>query len=813
MTTPNDNMEAANLTTSHGGKGAESSVPQTEKVSLYAHAIWPYDAIEDNELSFGIGDRIEVLDRCNADWYEGRLVTQGADGKPGVGRFVGYFPATRVKLLEVRAKRGHESRSMGADVGQTLQPNQDSVVQPPVVEQSSPAAAVALTDTRSTETSSPPPPAVPPSPAAQSRAASPQRPPPQRSNLRTELHDENIESPFTDAVEVAMPTSPQYEALDAAEVSRDSRPAAPNRNNSTWELVENPEGEHYYWNTDTGETSWTSPESGEGMPLGAQAQPITDSTGNLMMDLTKVLDEFDSTLGEPSVASPYQNSAVEQAKVGVTGTATPMSAVSNSTDTALIPDLPSPGPPPPPPAPPVMKFPSASETGVSAALDSELLALGRIESVPETIIRREAYLLTKKKHHGAGSKKPASSWAQYWAVLCVGFLFLFKDQSTKTSTKKPVHVIRLDSVRVDEVGKDTTKKKGAFRMELDQGAVWLIQPGKEGEMWEWMDAIREASREKSTSAEYENALSTLLPQGIPTVPDRKSNSQAGKSVGNVSTVTSNDRPSTTVGGKSQVEKNRSRRPTGAAKASGEVDDGSYEGKQAKQSVKTKIGAFLFKRPSVDKLKEQGIIKDEDVIFGGSLAAQVERGSGPIPAVVRLCVEQVDKRGLTSQGIYRLSGNASTIQKLKVQFNAQEKVDLGAEDLDINAVASTLKLYFRELDDPLIPFAFYDRFIAAAKLEDYNARLIELKNLVQAIPRPNYDTFEFIIRHLARVMSHSAENKMEPSNLAIVFGPTLIRPPEGDGTSGYTNILNMSYQNLLVEAVLVQVDWMFDGLDH
>ncbi|KAI8591715.1 Rho GTPase activation protein [Geranomyces variabilis] len=534
-----------------------------------------------------------------------------------------------------------------------------------------------------------------------------------------------------------MPTSQQYEDHDAAESSRDSRPAAPNRNNSTWELVENPEGEHYYWNTDTGETSWTSPdhpedtgrassEGGddgpEGVPLGAQAQPLTDT-------------------------------------------------------------------------PPVMKFPSTSETGVSAALDPELLALGRIEGVPETIIRREAYLLTKKKHHGAGSKKPASSWAQYWAVLCVGFLFLFKDQSTKTSTKKPVHVIRLDSVRVEEVGKDTTKKKGAFRMELDQGAVWLIQPGKEGEMWEWMDAIREASREKSTSAEYENALSTLLPQGVPAVPDRKSNSQASKSVGNIST------------------KNRSRRPTGGAKASGEVDDGSYEGKQAKQSVKTKIGAFLFKRPSVDKLKEQGIIKDEDVIFGGNLAAQVERGSGPIPAVVRLCVEQVDKRGLTSQGIYRLSGNASTIQKLKVQFNAQEKVDLGAEDLDINAVASTLKLYFRELDDPLIPFAFYDRFIAAAKLEDYNARLIELKNLVQAIPRPNYDTFEFIIRHLARVMSHSAENKMEPSNLAIVFGPTLIRPPEGDGTSGYTNILNMSYQNLLVEAVLVQVDWIFDGLDH
>ncbi|KAI8920163.1 Rho GTPase activation protein, partial [Powellomyces hirtus] len=486
-----------------------------------------------------------------------------------------------------------------------------------------------------------------------------------------------------------------------------------------WELVENSEGHEYYWNTKTGETSWTSPFG--------------------------------------------------------------------TNEAALIPELLSSGPPPPPPLPPVMKFPPPMSGAVPN--DPELAALSRIESVPESIIRREGYLLTKKKSHGLASKKQSSSWVQHWAVLCVGFLFLFKDQATKTSTKRPLHVLRLDVVSVDEVGKEMTKKKGAFRLELEPGVVWLLQPGKEGEMWEWMDSVKEASRQKSTTPEYENALSKLLP--ATSGSERQAGSaHATRSSSNLSTVNSPATASTPVAGKSS-DRNRS----------------------PKQSVKTKIGAFLFKRPSVDKLKEQGIIKDEDVIFGGSLAHQVEHSAQPIPPVVRKCVEEVDKRGLTSQGIYRLSGNASTVQKLRLQFNSKEPVDLSDDDMDINVVASTLKLYFRELEDPLVPFGFYDRFIAAAKLDDYDTRLIELKNLVQALPRPNYDTFEYIIRHLARVTSHSAENKMEPSNLAIVFGPTLIRAPENGAQSGYNTILNMSYQNLLVEAVLVQVDWVFDGLDN
>lgn len=93
-----------------------------------------------------------------------------------------------------------------------------------------------------------------------------------------------------------------------------------------------------------------------------------------------------------------------------------------------------------------------------------------------------------------------------------------------------------------------------------------------------------------------------------------------------------------------------------------------------------------------------------------------------------------------------------------------------------------------------------------KIENYNNRLCEIKTLVQSLPKVHYDVLEFLIRHLVRVANRSEVNKMEPSNLAIVFGPSLIRAQEVgavDMQSAYANMMNMSFQNALVEAIIIQ----------
>jgi len=90
------------------------------------------------------------------------------------------------------------------------------------------------------------------------------------------------------------------------------------------------------------------------------------------------------------------------------------------------------------------------------------------------------------------------------------------------------------------------------------------------------------------------------------------------------------------------------------------------------------------------------------------------------------------------------------------------------------------------------------------MANYNDRLMAIKGMLQRLPSANYEVAKFLIRHLARVSQQAATNKMETANLAIVFGPTLMRAEN----ESMEMVLNMGYQNSLVEHLILQADWMF-----
>ncbi|KAI8825714.1 uncharacterized protein EV422DRAFT_137805 [Fimicolochytrium jonesii] len=724
-----------------------------EPGKVYVKAIWDYEAVEDNELQLKAGDVVEVVELCNNDWYEGKVIA--SEGRQGPD-ILGFFPATRVAFLETYPQT----------LLDTLKPNEDEHV---------PAAGSPHKKSPTAAT----PQIAGPSPAAAKKAS------------------ESSGAVETGAPATLVQTEPSTTKRDA-----DAKPTneLDAKGDSVWLPVTSSDGRRYFWNSLTGESRWRPVEGEAPAPAAHKDEDLTKDWPTETRD--SLLDTEIEALPTPLTTAPYI--LHEEPEDGGNGDTSARNAMSS-------PDSPSKAPPPPPPPPPVMNFPA---TPVDSSSDPELLSLAKLEGVPPEIIRREGYLFTKLKKQAPSKnslKKTGGSWTQHWAILCVGFLFLFKDQAGKTTQRKPLHIIKIDYVTVEEVGKELTKKKGAFSVATENGAVWLINPSRDGEMHEWMDAITEASRERSTAAEYENSRSKLLQRSEANLPRSNSKgniprSGSGEGLSRSSTLLGEKESSApgTPRGKSEKVPH-SRRSTKTL----DPDEVPYEGR--KNNVKSKIGAFLFKRPSVDKLKEKGIILDEsEDIFGGNLASQVKDSGKLVPTVVELCVAEVDKRGLTSQGIYRLSGNASTVQKIRQLFNAHEPTNLDDDGLDINAIASALKLYFRELKDPLIPYAFFDGIITAAKIQDYDTRLIELKTIIQSLPRPNYDTLEFMLRHLSRVTAHSGENKMEASNIAIVFGPTLIRPKEDATSSGYADILNMTWQNTVVESILVQVDWVFDG---
>ena len=98
-------------------------------------------------------------------------------------------------------------------------------------------------------------------------------------------------------------------------------------------------------------------------------------------------------------------------------------------------------------------------------------------------------------------------------------------------------------------------------------------------------------------------------------------------------------------------------------------------------------------------------------------------------------------------------------------------------LDVAAVASTLKAYFRELSIPLFPTNKYQEFINCTRHEDHQSRLDALAATIHSLPPQVVSVMRFLFRFLFRVSLHSIENKMGSANLALVFGPTLTRAPD------------------------------------
>ncbi|XP_042322357.1 rho GTPase-activating protein 15 isoform X2 [Sceloporus undulatus] len=221
-------------------------------------------------------------------------------------------------------------------------------------------------------------------------------------------------------------------------------------------------------------------------------------------------------------------------------------------------------------------------------------------------------------------------------------------------------------------------------------------------------------------------------------------------------------------------------------------------------VKSRLKKFITRRPSLRTLQEKGIIKDQ--VFGSHLHRVCEREGSTVPQFVKMCINAVENRGLDVDGIYRVSGNLATIQKLRFVVNQEEKLNLDDSQWeDIHVVTGALKMFFRELPEPLFPYCFFEQFVEAIKTQDDN-RVKSIKELVQKLPRPNYDTMKILFEHLQKIAAKENLNLMTPQSLGIVFGPTLLRPEKETGSMA----VHMVYQNQLVELMLSKYSTIFNS---
>ncbi|KAK9297824.1 hypothetical protein QLX08_008589 [Tetragonisca angustula] len=163
------------------------------------------------------------------------------------------------------------------------------------------------------------------------------------------------------------------------------------------------------------------------------------------------------------------------------------------------------------------------------------------------------------------------------------------------------------------------------------------------------------------------------------------------------------------------------------------------------------------------------------LFGAKIQQVCKREKRDVPFIVTACVREVERRGVGEVGLYRVSGSASDLTKLRKSFesNSYEAEQL-LKEVDVHSVTGVLKLYLREMPEALFTDALYPAFLEAFQTGELS-KGAALRRVYESLPAVNKAVIDFLLTHLIRVNKHEAQNKMSLHNLATVFGPTLLRP--------------------------------------
>ena len=197
---------------------------------------------------------------------------------------------------------------------------------------------------------------------------------------------------------------------------------------------------------------------------------------------------------------------------------------------------------------------------------------------------------------------------------------------------------------------------------------------------------------------------------------------------------------------------------------------------AKYGIKIKLSIQFI---GIDSFLKRAPSKRVKGVFGFSIMQTLIDDGNTIPLIVRKCVEEIELRGLTQEGIYRISGNARKKKILRTKFeenNFSEENEDG-DEFDCHVMSGVLKDYLRELPQPLISqelyLKIYEKSLEENRSQSYDTVLL---NVMKRVHYSNRATLVYIMEHLLRVASKKDENKMDFKNLAVCFGPVMMCPP-------------------------------------
>lgn len=397
--------------------------------------------------------------------------------------------------------------------------------------------------------------------------------------------------------------------------------------------------------------------------------------------------------------------------------------------------------------------------------------LGPFNRVPSISFSQKAIkcgTLERCKVAEGGNRVKKKEWNACYIFLSSAHLIFYKDE--KSAEKSGRHYeaplgmcdLRGGNVRWLNFEKDK-RRKHVFELELIDGTIYQFTTVNSQDVNGWFHAIRQVIHNLPKPDAYPTPV---LERSGPGGTILRTSSCLSHSHSGSPFVNNQNRHST----KKQKSKDVMSASAVEDKGSTANSSGTADSTPTRETIIEKLRRFFRSRPSIESLKEKGIYRTEPV-FGNTLSAICQHEGDVVPRFIRIVTDTIESRGLDTDGLYRVSGNLSAVQRIRCLVDQDNYFSVVRED-DVHVLTGALKLFFRELAEPIFPVAMAKEFINANRLSNGEAKVKAFDELLKRLPVVHRETLKVLFTHLLEVAKHADKNRMEAHNLAIMFGPSL-----------------------------------------
>jgi len=169
-------------------------------------------------------------------------------------------------------------------------------------------------------------------------------------------------------------------------------------------------------------------------------------------------------------------------------------------------------------------------------------------------------------------------------------------------------------------------------------------------------------------------------------------------------------------------------------------------------------------------------ENKNSIFGVDLDELCERENAVIPYFVLDSINFLKETGsIDIVGLFRISGNGNVVNEVKQFIDIGDRVDFSTFDFNgPHVVTGLLKMFLRQLPDPLITHRFFEQFVAAGNIVPEHKAIEKIKNMIPQLPQSHRNCLDYIIGFCSLVTTRCNINKMTSKNIASLMGPNLLK---------------------------------------